>query len=322
MKLIKYTNNRLVIVEGLTGLGKSTVAHFIARQLQLNAVAATWVHEGEVPHPVSIELDTDIKNFMLHALSRWDAFVNKIEVSGEVTVIEAGLFNNLFETLFMHNVSKHKIHQFSDDLQGIIKPLQPALVYLAQSDVSEALEKNFNNRGAGFMDYVIKVSTNNPYAQNRGLQGFQGMVVFWQDFVTLTNECFDRFQFQKIALDNSTGDWVRLKSRVTEFLSIPYIVERQVSDEEAARHIGTYTEEASGKEYVVQYRDHELTINIFLEDWTRLIPITDCSFIAEGWHFEVCFEEDTFGKIESLRIDGQDIDYLSLAGTVAKKMSN
>ena len=53
-----------------------------------------------------------------------------------------------------------------------------------------------------------------------------------------------------------------------------------------------------------------------------LLFITDRTFIAEGWHFIVCFEKDVSGKIESFRIEGQDVDYNSLVGTVAERVSN
>ena len=323
MKLIQNPGvNKLIIVEGLTGLGKSTLAHFIARQLQYHEIEVTWVHEGELEHPVSIDSDSGIDIFMQAALVKWRGLVSHIERSGEIIILDASLFNNLLESLFSHNLPTPKIYQFSDEIQDTIQSLQPALVYLTHSDVNKALAENFRRRGVGFKDFVIQFATTTPYAQHRDLTGYEGMIEFWKDFVALTDRLYDRFRFKKIALHNSADNWDILKQQVLDFLSIPYVVEKQLTEDIAAGFTGTYKDVQSGKEFIVQYQNQSLSANIFLDDWTRLIPKTDCSFIAEGWHFVVFFEKDASGKVESLRIEGQDVDYLSLEGSAAERVSN
>ena len=52
-----YIGSKLIIVEGLTGSGKSIMAHFIARQLQYNRIPASWVHEGEETHPILMDIE-------------------------------------------------------------------------------------------------------------------------------------------------------------------------------------------------------------------------------------------------------------------------
>lgn len=323
MKLIQNPGvNKLIIVEGLTGLGKSTLAHFIARQIQYQETDTTWVHEGELEHPLSIDSDSGIDIFMQAALVKWRGLVSHIERSGEIIILDASLFNNLLESLFSHNLPTPKIVQYSEEIQDTIQSLRPALVYLTHSDVSNALAENFRRRGVGFKDFVIRFATTTPYAQHRGLTGYEGMIEFWKDFVALTDQLYDRFRFQKIALHNSAGNWEYLKHQVMDFLSIPFVVEKQLTEDRAAGFTGTYKDQRSGREFAVRYQNHKLVANIFLDDWTRLIPKTSSSFIAEGWHFVVFFEKDASGKVESLRIEGQDVDYLSLKGSVAERVVN
>ena len=324
MKLTENSReNKLIIVEGLTGLGKSTLAHFLARQLQYQKIKATWVHEDELGHPLFTDVDSSsIDLFMKVALAKWQRFVGHNESSGEIIILEACFFNNLFETLFSHNVPTPKIFRYSDELQDTIQPLQPALVYLTQSDVKKALSENFRRRGVGFKDFVIQLATTTPYAQHRGLTGYEGMIEFWQDFVALTDQLYDRFRFHKIALHTSASNRDSLNQQVLDLLSIPYIVEKQLPEDVAARFTGTYKDIESGKEFIVQYQNQTLSANIFLDDWTRLIPQSENSFIAEGWHFLIRFKQDKSGKTRTLQIDGTDVDYHSLAGTVAERVSN
>jgi hypothetical protein len=102
--------HKLILVEGLTGLGKSTLAHFIARQLWYHDFDAAWIHEGELEHPLSVEVNTnDSDLFMQTTLAKWQGFVSRIEDSGEIIILEAGFFNNLLETLFLQDVPTAKI---------------------------------------------------------------------------------------------------------------------------------------------------------------------------------------------------------------------
>ena len=313
--------NKLIIVEGMTGLGKSTLAHFIARQLHYHDIEAAWIHEGELQHPLSLELDSgDIDRFMQTARTKWLRFVSRIARSKETIVLEAGFFNNLLETLFLQNVPSPKIYHYSDVLQDIIQPIQPALVYLTHSDIRKALAESFTRRGAGFKDFVIKFATTTPYAQHRSLAGYDGMIDFWVDFVTLTDQLYDRFRFKKIALHKSSGNRETLNQQVLDFLAIPFVIEKQVTEAVVKEYVGTYKDQTNERRFDVRYRNHKLIANLFLDDWTCLIPKTEDKFIAEGWHFVVHFDKDSSGEIASIRIEGEDVDYLSLVGTVAKKV--
>jgi adenylylsulfate kinase-like enzyme len=67
-----------ILVEGLTGSGKSTMAHFIARQLNYNGIAASWLHEGEISHPVLIDMDGSIESYMAKVRANWVAIFTRL----------------------------------------------------------------------------------------------------------------------------------------------------------------------------------------------------------------------------------------------------
>ena len=86
--------------------------------------------------------------------------------------------------------------------------------------------------------------------------------------------------------------------------------------------IGVYRDRSSGRDFTVRYEgEGELTVNLFLTVKTRLVRRSERAFLAEGWHFEVSFEPDSSSNASVMRIGGRDVDYLSLVGTVAHKVS-
>jgi hypothetical protein len=316
-----YVGSKFIIVEGLTGSGKSCMAHFIARQLQYNGIAASWVHEGEIPHPFLIDLDTSIERYMIEIRANWLAYVDQVGSSTEVRVVEACFFNNLLETLLANKVGTPQILQFAVELQMYSEPLNPTLIYLVQEDVEHALERNFNRRGTDFRNFVIDLATSTPLAKDRGWEGDAGMLQYWQAFVALTDNLFKRFPGRKLKIDNTAGNWDNYNRQVMECLSIPLTPERGVSQSEAMGLIGVYNDRRNGKEFTVHYRDGELTINLFLDVKTRLVRGAEKVFMAEGWHFEISFELDSLSRASVMRIGGRDVDYLRLVGTVAYKTS-
>jgi len=316
----EYVGSKLIIVEGLTGSGKSIMAHFIARQLEYNGIPASWVHEGEEPHPILMDVESSIESFMAEMRKKWAAYVTQVGLS-QVKVVEASFFNNLIEYLLAYNVDRPQIIQYGDELQSIIEPLNPTLIYLVHKDVARSLERNFKDRGEGFMNYVIQYATDTPLAKRRGWQGYEGMLMFWHELVAVMDELFQRYHIRKLKIDNSAGNWDDCNRQVLECLSIPLIPEPGVSQSEAMGLIGVYKDRKSDKEFTVHYEDGELTINIFLNVRTRLVRRAEKVFVTEGWHFEVSFESDSSSGASVMRIGGRDIDYLLLVGTVADKAS-
>jgi thymidylate kinase len=314
-----YVGSKLIIVEGLTGSGKSIMAHFIARQLQYNGIAASWVHEGEEPHPILLDVDASIEAYMVEARERWAAYVAQVESSGAVSVVESCFFNDVVEVLLAYDVDRPRILQYADELQALIQPLNPTLVYLVQQDVARALERSFKDRGTGFRDYVIGYAADTPLAKRRGWEGYEGMVLFWQEFVALTDEIFAKYSIRRVKIDNSAGNWDDCDRQVLEFLSIQRVLEQRVPPGEARGLVGLYRDRNSGREFTVCYEGGDLTVNLFLSARTKLVPRAEGAFLTEGWHFEIRFDPEAPGGAPVLRIGGRDVDYLQLVGTVADK---
>jgi len=313
--------NQLIIVEGLTGLGKSTVAHFIERQLQYNGIEAIRIHEGEDPHPVSIDVDPDISSFMTESLKKWEKLVTQIQDSDAVTVIEASFFNNLIETLYAHYLDRATIFKFGMELQQVIKPARPALINLTHPDIPSALEENFRNRGPDFQDFVIQFVAEQPIAKDRGWDDYAGMVKFWHEFIEITDALFRAYAIDKLSVDVSADDWAQSHRQLTEFLALSLVSDPQIDAEKAQKFVGVY-QFKDGKQSNIQYKNGVLLTDIFMNVKTRLIPKSTSSFIVEKWHFELDFDIGSNGEVSSFEIGGRDVSYWKAVGYKASKVKS
>lgn len=313
-------NHQLVLVEGLTGLGKSTLAHFIARQFQYNGIDASWIHEGEDPHPVGVDFETNITDFMNRSLQRWQSFIGQVQDTSTIFVIEAAFFNNLFETLYAHCLDQAAILDFALKHQEVIKPVKPALVYLVHPDIEAALEENFRNRGTGFRDFVIRLTSSAPIARQNGWADYDGMLQFWRGFVEITDSLFQVYDIDRLAIDVSAGAWVEYHRMVTNFLGITLVDDPRIGSLAADKFVGDYLYE-DGKNCRICYKDGYLVTDVFMNVETKLIPKVDGGFLVEKWHFELLFEFDrATGEVVSFTIGGWDVDYLKAVGLKAEKI--
>lgn len=313
--------SKLIIVEGLTGSGKSVMAHFIARQLRYHSIGAEWVHEAEDPHPILEEIGTDTTAFMKAMAGRWRRFATQVGMGDTVTIVEAAFFNNLIESLLAHKVDRREILRYAEELQGIIEPLDPMLIYLWQPDIERALQRTFKLRGEGFEKFVIAYTTGTPLAKRKEWTGYDGMVSFWREFVALTDALYQRFRINKVKIDNSAGNWEDCSRHVMGSLGLPHLPEPRVTPSTALGLAGVYRDRQSGRRYEVAYENGDLSVDLFAPVRSKLVPRIGKDFAAEGWHFLIRFEREATSGTMLMTIDGRDVDYLRLAGSIAEKIA-
>jgi len=308
---------RVVFVEGLTGSGKSTTAHYIARQMRYNGIPGRWIHEGELDHPLSVEFEGDLSVFIKATLYQWKRFFSVDFLRDQVFVIEASYFNNLLETLLAQNLPRQEILDFALQLAETAAPANPVLIYLTQPNLKSALDENFGNRGLGFKNFVIDYTDNIPYVQKHGWVGESGMYAFWKDFVALTNAVFAVLEMPKLAVDVSGARWEISYQRINEALSLEMFPDPSLSPKEASRYMGIYRDLRNGRTFRIDYQDGVLITDLFMQVPTALVPVDDNDFEVAGWHFRMFFEERD-GEFQRLHIGGADVDYLGLVGMEAE----
>ena len=315
--------NKLIFVEGLTGSGKSIMAQFVSRQLLLSAYPSEWFHEAAFEHPLSVDDVEDMGIYKSAVFNIWHEFVKRSLNTEKTHVFDACYFNNCLETLFIHNESVQKIKEFAQNLQEIIKPLNPCLIYLFQPDTRKALEVNFSNRGESFKNFVIDFSEKTPVSQKNNWLGEEGMFTFWEQFVGMTHQVFEILSIKKLRIDNSLKCYSDYEKQVLDFLGLIYQTGPQPDESLLTEICGEYLP-VSGHKREVRfkiYRENQNLIAGFLNYKCKLIHLGGKSFEAAGWYFVFDFERSKEEEIYILNIRGNDVDYLVLSGIKAKKIA-
>ncbi|MBN2857214.1 MAG: hypothetical protein JXN63_02325 [Candidatus Delongbacteria bacterium] len=219
---------KLILVDGITGSGKSTTTHLLYRHMLRNGVKVKWIYEVESDHPlfelIKTKDETDIEHSeraFKEIPEKWVKFVEKIKDDEYVYIVESYLFQDvLMFPHFMNDIDRDRMKQYSHSILKIAEELNPVLIHYYQNDVAKALRGNWRNRGREWTDEFIKSDEKTLYCKNRKIKGRKASIQLWSDFTKFTLELFDEYKFRKIQFENSDHDYNSYMDNILNFLKL------------------------------------------------------------------------------------------------------
>lgn len=225
-------NTKLILIDGITGSGKSTIAHFIARQIKNSGFEVKWFHEDENEHPLRLYGEKYIKNenesdinysqrIRTDYYDIWNNFVNKIKDDKTIYIVESFIFQDiLFFPHFIYDIARNEIKDFDHKVMDIISCLNPVVIHFYQKDVEQALKSNWKLRGNDWKNSLIHSFGECQYCKNRNYKDEIGVIKLLDDFTHLAIELFNECNFRKIQIENSSKNWSKYKQQICDFLEI------------------------------------------------------------------------------------------------------
>jgi hypothetical protein len=289
-------------------------------QLQKHGMPCRWYYEEESPHPVALFDHSSVHKTMTEvvsdALSKWQSFVAEAGQSGEISIIESRLFQDNIFPLLMEDIDRPQILAFIHAITEVCRCLDPVLFYFFQSDYAQTLRRICTQRGPFIEQLYITRAERSVFGQRRSLQGFAGLVQFWEAVKGIAEQLFTEVDIPKLAIENSAGNWHDYYEQICDFLALPGCVEPMPVEQYLRRFVGTYTclHKDTVREFTIHLDNGSLIIRDFPWLWPedRLIPKEENVFYVASWPFELIFTEDTSGMIQSMKREMQAGDWRKL----------
>ncbi len=282
------------------------MAHYLSRQLTLHEIEHTWWYEEDKWHPLypfhdmsSMQkvLDTlATENYHLvidTALKLWQKFVEAVQTSEKIVILDGCLFGYLTWTMFPLDIPIAEIQIYLARVEQILRPLSPCLIYLYQNDLAHAIRRKVQRREID-EEPLIHQAVESPYGKRRNLQGFDGMLRYWIEYRDFTDTVYSTIQWTKLSIENSASDWLTYQQQVLDVLELSALPELSLPIETLDTLTGTYSFIEDGVKHtcmVKRIQDH-----LFLDGvphiWpnNRLIPLSHLVFAVEFFSTqgEVC----------------------------------
>lgn len=168
----------LIIVEGLPGSGKSTMAAMIADELSKKGKKVVCVDEGVKEHPADYA-DYDFPDFETERrkiLEKWRSFTEKAD-RGTIYVFNCIFLQNpMCETMMRFGMEESASLTYISEIAKIIKPLSPVIFYIDQPDVKKSVDSVLDERGDDWLNAVIDYHTSQGYGKQNHLFGYEGYI--------------------------------------------------------------------------------------------------------------------------------------------------
>lgn len=290
---------KLILVDGITGSGKSTMAHFIARQLNKNGIRAKWIYELEDGNPLWFTEDREdhkefVENYLLKYPKQLRQIADNIEKDDQVYVIESFLFQNILMPL--REAERSEIDAFYKEYSLVISKLNPVIIHLYQNDVEMAVRENWRRRGDSWKEMMIKSSENTLTCRKRNLKGEKADITLWQEWSKISHELYQVFEFDKMQIENSAHNWEMYRDQVCKFLQI-----KKNQDVEYESSFDRFSGDYKGKGYTIKVHklDNHLCIDLFWPN-LRLISASVNEFEVEGFPIKIKFIENEINKDQKI----------------------
>ena len=189
-----------------------------------------WYHRDKIDENVYQELrEFDVWNFSLckykkFALEKWKHFTEAaLKDREKIYVIDSAIFQFQIFTFLFKNRPYQELQSFINQIEDIIQPLNPCLIYFYRENKDETIDYLERDRGTSYLEYLWQRDKAQPYYEDRP-HGVESFKQFLRDYGSMADLLFDSFKTSKKSLEISDGNWDLLEDEMLSFLGLNRIV--------------------------------------------------------------------------------------------------
>ena len=150
-------------------------------------------------------------------LEKWRSFANNADDNTVYVFNCVFLQNPMCETMMRFNFPVGKSKEYIEKITGIIKPLNPVIIYLKNDEIRNSVEKAAMERN-GWLDGVIDYHVNAAYGKSINAQGFDGYIACLEERQKRELEILSQLYIDSVVIDNPQRNWDKAYNRIKETL--------------------------------------------------------------------------------------------------------
>jgi hypothetical protein len=209
----------LILIEGLPGIGKSTLADRLCEFALRAGCASEWHLEEAVEHPVhphSLGALRSEADYSLRCLQSCQRFADTVRSETTLHILEGSALQSTVR--FLMEQERSGVADYFERFEEIVRPLNPAFIYLQPENANSHSRGTAAHRGPGWTNKVAAYIEQTPYARRRALQGEGGMHRFWTDYAQLCDVLVDRLSMPVFKITAAPGHGDRVFAESVAFL--------------------------------------------------------------------------------------------------------
>lgn len=302
-------DHKLIIFAGSSpGVGKSTLSSFLYKQLQLAGIKSRWFYEEDVTDesifPGVVEAVTKIAPDVLDVLLRAaHTLVEECLKSEQIFITDSLL--PFYNWLLHSNLEQAKIAAFSRELEKVLEPVNPLVVYL-DADMAAAFQRALENRGVNYLNNAFNYLTNSAYyrARNIKVDNLSIVVDYFERQNELNLALLAEWRCAKLIFNTTTTDLAELKRRLLEELSLEEISLPTGPNRESLENLVGLYDKVGGinvpQTLQVTLPGEDLWVDTYWPDGCRLVALNSTKFQLQDTNYYLVFDQKYGGPVKGL----------------------
>ncbi len=247
-KYIKYKNNKkILLIDGISTSGKSTISDGIFNSFQINGISVKWLHEESLndinltlnlPKHENIENDRLIEE-MNNLYKRWIYFINSIKNDNVTYILDSNFFKNIHDYMLNSTLSIDEIKKYYNQLISIFETQKIYFIFLKRNNIKKSFEDAFKNRGYFWKSHFkkhlyekLKMSIDND--DNVEIYEYE------KNYQELIESIFDSFKVDKTKIITDEEKWDEYLEYIVNHLGLFYYDEIQ-DNYDYDKYLGNYS---------------------------------------------------------------------------------
>lgn len=152
-------------------------------------------------------------------LDKWREFADTKRPNEKYVFNCVLLQNPMCETMIRFGFCQEKSAEYIGEICSIIRPMNPAVVYLKNDTIGDSIRKAVTERGNDWLNMVIDYHCNGSYGRSNKLSGFEGYIAALEERQRRELEILSGADIDYIVLDNPQNDWETAYRELDKLLS-------------------------------------------------------------------------------------------------------